>query len=152
MFLDQRDNRALVRTLAKGRRTLNLFGYTGGFSVSAALGGAPEVWSVDQDEDATALARENFTLNGLSPDAHRFVSEDTSAYMKRAARENERFDLAIVDPPTVLRWRRGGQHRRTTLREFFAGTRSIVAHPDEYLELVVEGLRERVMEDDGDEP
>jgi hypothetical protein len=48
--------------------------------------------------------------------------------------------LGIVDPPTVLRWRRGGQHRRTTLREFFAGTRSIVAHPDEYLDGVIERM------------
>jgi CBS domain-containing protein len=48
--------------------------------------------------------------------------------------------LGIVDPPTVLRWRRAGQHRRTTLREFFAGTRSIVAHPDEYLDGVIERM------------
>src|SRR5262249_43829990 len=63
-FLDQRENRSLVRRLAKGKEVLNCFCFTGGFSVNAVLGGATRVFSVDQAADAVALARENFTLNG----------------------------------------------------------------------------------------
>jgi 23S rRNA (cytosine1962-C5)-methyltransferase len=106
MFLDQRDNRALVRTLAKGRRTLNLFGYTGGFSLAAALGGAPEVWSVDQDEDATALARENFTLNGLEPAKHQFRSDDVFQLLGELKERKETFPLVVLDPPAFAKSQR----------------------------------------------
>ncbi len=72
-FLDQRENRRMVRDLARGRpEVLNLFGYTGGFSVAAALGGASHVVTVDVDRDALALARENFSANRLDPSAHAF--------------------------------------------------------------------------------
>ena len=73
-FLDQRENRRMVRDLARGPpEALNLFGYTGGFSVAAALGGARHVVSVDVDQDAIALARENFRANGLDPADHAFA-------------------------------------------------------------------------------
>src|SRR5262249_56212908 len=64
-FLDQRENRFLIRRLSKGREVLNCFSYTGAFSVNAALGGARRVISVDSDADALPLARENFAVNGL---------------------------------------------------------------------------------------
>ncbi|HEY3592860.1 MAG TPA: class I SAM-dependent methyltransferase, partial [Polyangiaceae bacterium] len=63
-FLDQRDNRARVRRLARGRRTLNLFSYAGGFSIAAALGGAPHVTSVDIAHDAHATAQRSMRANG----------------------------------------------------------------------------------------
>ena len=75
-FLDQRENRALVRRLSRGAAVLNCFSYSGGFSVNAALGGATRVFSVDQDADAIALARENFVRNGLDPNAHDFLAAD----------------------------------------------------------------------------
>src|SRR5262249_18521092 len=75
-FLDQRENRALVRRLSRGASVLNCFSYTGGFSVNAALGGATRVFSVDQDADAIALARKNFAQNGLDPNAHDFLAAD----------------------------------------------------------------------------
>jgi 23S rRNA (cytosine1962-C5)-methyltransferase len=101
LFTDMREHRIKLARYARGRSVLNLFSYTGSLSVAAALAGSGRVTSVDLAHGVQQWARENFVLNGLKPDAHRFASEDTSAYMKRASRENERFDLAIVDPPTV---------------------------------------------------
>jgi len=103
-FLDQRENRRMVRGLAAGRpEALNLFGYTGGFSVAAALGGARRVVTVDVDEDAIALARENFRANGLDPAAHAFAVEDAFELLARQKREGRRFDLVVCDPPAFAK-------------------------------------------------
>jgi 23S rRNA (cytosine1962-C5)-methyltransferase len=103
LFLDQRDNRALVETLAAGRRVLNLFGYTGGFSLYAARGGAAETTTVDVAAPALAAARRNFERNGLgevlSTRAH-LHAEDAFAFLQRAAAAGARFDLVISDPPS----------------------------------------------------
>jgi 23S rRNA (cytosine1962-C5)-methyltransferase len=101
LFTDMREHRTRLARYARGRSVLNLFAYTGSLSVAAAQAGAARVTSVDLAHGVVKWMRENFTHNGISPDAHRFVAEDVSAYVKRAAREGERFDLAIVDPPTV---------------------------------------------------
>src|SRR6266487_4020835 len=99
-FLDQRENRALVRTLARGRpEALNCFSYTGGFSVAAALGGSKHVVSLDVDQDAIALARENFRENGLDAADHAFAAEDVFEMLARYKREGRRFDLVVCDPP-----------------------------------------------------
>jgi 23S rRNA (cytosine1962-C5)-methyltransferase len=103
-FLDQRENRRMVRGLAAGRpEALNLFGYTGGFSVAAALGGARHVVTVDVDEDAIALARENFRANGLDPAGHAFAVEDAFELLARHKREGRRFDLVVCDPPAFAK-------------------------------------------------
>jgi 23S rRNA (cytosine1962-C5)-methyltransferase len=100
-FLDQRDNRAYVRGLARGRgRVLNLFSYAGGFSVAAALGGAKEVTSVDIAAKAHATAQQSFRKNGLDPAAHRFVTADALVYVEDLAKRGERFDVVISDPPS----------------------------------------------------
>jgi 23S rRNA (cytosine1962-C5)-methyltransferase len=106
LFLDQRDNRALVRTLASGRRVLNLFGYTGGFSIYAAAGGARATVTVDAAAPAIAAARRNFERNGLPTDDARLVSGDAFAFLERAASDGERFDLVISDPPSFAPSRR----------------------------------------------
>lgn len=106
LFLDQRDNRALVRTLAPGRRVLNLFGYTGGFSIYAAAGGARATVTVDAAAAAITAARRNFERNRLALDAAGFVAGDAFAYLERAARARERFDLVICDPPSFAPSRR----------------------------------------------
>jgi 23S rRNA (cytosine1962-C5)-methyltransferase len=103
-FLDQRENRRLVRALAAGRGdALNLFSYTGGFSVAAALGGARHVVSVDVDRDAIALARENFRANGLDPADHAFAADDAFDLLARYKREGRRFDLVVCDPPAFAK-------------------------------------------------
>jgi 23S rRNA (cytosine1962-C5)-methyltransferase len=106
LFLDQRENRALVRTLAPGRRVLNLFGYTGGFSIYAAAGGARETTTVDVAAPAIAAARRNFERNRLPAAAARFAAEDAFAFLTRAAAAGERFDLVISDPPSFAPSRR----------------------------------------------
>ena len=106
LFLDQRDNRALVRTLAPGRRVLNLFGYTGGFSIYAAAGGARATVTVDAAAPAIAAARRNFERNRLATDGARFVAGDAFAFLERAARDGERFDIVISDPPSFAPSRR----------------------------------------------
>ncbi|MFT3916775.1 MAG: class I SAM-dependent rRNA methyltransferase [Anaeromyxobacteraceae bacterium] len=103
-FLDQRENRRMVRELARGRaEALNLFGYTGGFSVAAALGGAKHVVTVDVDADAIALARENFKVNGLQMADHAFATEDAFEILARYKREGRRFDLVVCDPPAFAK-------------------------------------------------
>lgn len=99
-FLDQRPNRSLVRDMAAGLRVLNLFSYTGGFSVQAALGGARRVTSVDVSGPAMEGARRNFARNGLDPAAHGFVTEDAFDYLDAVHARGERFELVIVDPPS----------------------------------------------------
>lgn len=99
-FIDQRENRHRVRGLANGRRVLNAFSYTGGFSVNAALGGASSVISVDSSESAMNTCRHNFELNGIDPSAHEFVREDVFDYLRRAGGH---FDLIVLDPPAFAK-------------------------------------------------
>jgi 23S rRNA (cytosine1962-C5)-methyltransferase len=106
LFLDQRDNRALVRERASGRRVLNLFAYTGGFSIYAAAGGARATVTVDVAAPAVAAARRNFERNRLALGDARFVAGDAFAYLEQAARDGERFDLVISDPPSFAPSRR----------------------------------------------
>lgn len=100
-FLDQRENRFALRRFARGRRALNCFSFSGGFSVSAALGGARETVSVDRDASALALARRNFELNGLDPAAHGFAAGDVLDYLR--AQPPRSFDLVILDPPAFAK-------------------------------------------------
>jgi len=106
-FLDQRENRRLVRELARGRReALNCFSYTGGFSVAAALGGARRVTSVDQDAEAIALARDIFAENGLDPASHGFLVDDVFDVLARLRHEGRHFDLVVCDPPAFAKSQR----------------------------------------------
>lgn len=106
LFLDQRDNRERVRGLAKGRQVLNLFGYTGGFSVYAAAGGAASTITVDSAAGAIASARLNFERNGLPIGDAEFVVADAFAFLASAARAGRRWDLVISDPPSFAPSRR----------------------------------------------
>ncbi|HVR38100.1 MAG TPA: class I SAM-dependent rRNA methyltransferase, partial [Thermoanaerobaculia bacterium] len=98
-FLDQRENRRLARSLASGRRTLNLFSYTGAFGVYAAAGGATSVENVDVSSRAIELARENYALNAF--DAH-FTVADAFSWVRQT---RERFDLIVCDPPAFAKSR-----------------------------------------------
>jgi 23S rRNA (cytosine1962-C5)-methyltransferase len=100
LFLDQRDNRALVRQVARGRSVLNLFAYTGGFSLAAALGGAAHVTTVDIARPAVDAARVNFQANDLDPAAHAFAAADAFDHLEACAAAQQTFDLVIVDPPS----------------------------------------------------
>ena len=99
-FLDQRENRRRVRAIAAKKRVANLFSYTGGFSVSAALGGAKHVTSVDVAPAAIAAARTHFTANGLDAAAHEFSATDAFEWLKSARDAGTRYDLIVTDPPS----------------------------------------------------
>ena len=99
-FLDQRENRELVKRYARGRTVLNTFCYTGGFSVYALSGGAREVCSVDSSERAVALATENMRLN-FGPDTpHSEVAADAVESLRDIG---DRYDLIILDPPAFAK-------------------------------------------------
>jgi 23S rRNA (cytosine1962-C5)-methyltransferase len=99
-FLDQRDNRARVRELAPGQRVLNLFSYAGGFSTSAALGGALHVTSVDMAHAAHRSAELSMRANGIDPSAHTFVTADAFAFLASAKAKGQVWDLIVSDPPS----------------------------------------------------
>jgi 23S rRNA (cytosine1962-C5)-methyltransferase len=106
LFLDQRENRERVRGLARGLRVLNLFGYTGGFSVYAAAGGATSTVTVDSAAGAIDSARRNFERNDLSVAAAGFVVADVFAFLSDAAKNGRQWDLVISDPPSFAPNRR----------------------------------------------
>jgi 23S rRNA (cytosine1962-C5)-methyltransferase len=99
LYLDQRDNRQLVRHHASGRTVLNLFGYTGGFALAAAAGGARATTSVDLAEPAVQAARRNLRQNGFAEPAHRAVTEDVLELARRGWPSGGPWDLVVVDPP-----------------------------------------------------
>jgi 23S rRNA (cytosine1962-C5)-methyltransferase len=99
-FLDQRENRRLARTLASGRRVLNLFSYSGAFGVYASAGGAASVTNVDISAPAIEHARENHALNGSEAE---FIVADAFQYVR--TRHHDRFDLLICDPPAFAKSR-----------------------------------------------
>ncbi|MDC0678649.1 class I SAM-dependent methyltransferase [Sorangium atrum] len=100
IFLDQRENRRRVRELARGARVLNLFAYTGAFTVAAVAGGARESVTVDVSRGVVAWARDNLAAIGADPAAHVVVEADVFPWLKAAAQSDRRFDLVVLDPPS----------------------------------------------------
>lgn len=99
-FLDQRENRKYVADFTKGLSVLNLFSYTGGFSVAAGRGGATRVASVDSASGAIDMANANWVLNGLAPDTHEGICADVFQYLEDTPAI---WDVVIVDPPSMAR-------------------------------------------------
>jgi len=104
LFLDQREMRTWVRTLSSGKRVLNCFAYTGGFSVAALAGGAVHVDSIDSSKKCEPAAAENLRLNNLSPEKHRFLTEDAIGFIAKA--KTLPYDLVILDPPAFVKHRK----------------------------------------------
>jgi len=99
-FLDQRENRHLVRQLARGRSLLNLFAYTGGFSVAAGCGGATQVTTVDLAKPAMDAAVEHWRLNELAESIHEPIATDAFEFLSEAARSRRRWEIVVIDPPS----------------------------------------------------
>ena len=102
-FLDQRDNRALVGSVSKGRNVLNLFCYTGGFSIYALAAGALHVDSVDSSKKAMMMVDRNVEANGFDPSRHTSLCCDAINYLKQSP--EGKYDLMIVDPPAFAKHR-----------------------------------------------
>lgn len=104
VFLDQRDVRNTIKEkYAKGKTVLNMFSYTGAFSVFAALGGAAKTTSVDLANRSRAKTIEQFSVNGIDYEAQDIIVEDVFKYFKYAARKELKFDLVILDPPSFAK-------------------------------------------------
>ena len=100
LFLDQRDNRLAVAARAKGKSLLNLFGYTGGFSIHAACAGAARTDTVDIARPAMAAAKRNFECNGLDLARAGLHTGDAFAFLEKAIAQKETWDIVISDPPS----------------------------------------------------
>jgi len=100
LFLDHRNTRKKVGETATGKRFLNLFSYTGSFTVYAATGGAASSETVDLSNTYLDWAKRNFELNGISPEQHKIVRADVFQYLQNAAAEGKQFDLIVMDPPS----------------------------------------------------
>ena len=103
LFLDQRANRRWLRKNSRGLRVLNLFSYTGGFSLAAALGRAKEVVSVDQNRSFLEWSKRNFELNNLRVKDWGFWAADVRYFLQGCIRRMRSFDLIICDPPSFSR-------------------------------------------------
>lgn len=97
LFLDQRENHQRIAQLAKGKRVLDLYSYTGGFALHAAMAGASKVTAVDSSSQAIEQARQNAVINGLG-EAIEFVEADARDYLVQAGD----YDLIILDPPKLV--------------------------------------------------
>ncbi len=103
-FLDQRENRARVERLAREKSVLNLFAYTGGFSLYAARGGATAVTSVDISQPALDAAKRNFALNpALAQIPHKLIRGDAFQVLAEMGSSGRTFDLVIIDPPSFAK-------------------------------------------------
>lgn len=118
-FVDQRDNRALVETYARGRRLLNAFCYTGGFSLYALRGGAERVDSLDSSAKAMYLTEEHVRLNFGDCPRHRSITQDAFAYLEEMPQGE--YDMIILDPPAFAK-------HRQVLRNALIGYRRINTH------------------------
>ena len=103
LFLDQRANRRWLRKRSEGLRILNLFSYTGGFSLNAALGQAHEVVSVDQNHNFIEWSKKNFNLNCLRVQDWEFWPTDVRYFLQGCVKRMRKFDIVICDPPSFSR-------------------------------------------------
>ena len=117
LFVDQRDNRRRLLAEARNKRVLNLFSYTCSFSVAAALGGAKSTVSIDLSKRALERGRDNLARNGIVPGAqHQLLREEVKAWLGRALRRGEQYDLVVLDPPTFASAE--GKHSFRSVRDY----------------------------------
>lgn len=154
LFLDQRENRQLVRRFAGGKRVLNLFAYNGGFSVYALAGGARSVVSVDIAKLALEAAERNVQMNDLKGD-HSALAADIFEALPRWVRQEQRYGAVIVDPPSLAN---SAAQRRRALRAYLrlnrdafqlveeggllaTGSCTAQVSPEQFREVVAEAAR-----------
>lgn len=126
-FLDQRENRFRMRALSKGASVLNLFSYTGGFSVNAGIGGAKNVTSVDLAKPAIEAATKQWQLNNLSEKSHSGVAADAFKFIDEARKEKRTWDIVIVDPPSFTHSEESLEAARTSYHSLISAAFGLVA-------------------------
>lgn len=127
LFLDQRRNREWLQRRAQDRSVLNLFCYTGGFSVAAAAGGATKTVSVDVSKTFLEWAKRNFGLNSLALEGHEFRAMDGREYLAWAAKKKITFDFVVCDPPSFSRSKTGLFRIEKDFDELFLACLAVVA-------------------------
>lgn len=100
-FLDQRENRKKVAAYTQGKKVLDCFSYTGGFSLNAKKAGAAEVWSVDSSSVATEALKKNYANNEMSVDENKVICSDVFQFLRNAQQEGQHWDVIILDPPKL---------------------------------------------------
>ena len=128
-FLDQRANRRRLAKVTRGKRLLNLFGYTGGFSLAAAAEGAARTTTVDLAAPAIQAARRHFELNDLPSSAHEFVAADVFDYLEPFGYASAPFEVLVCDPPSFAHRRDDVPQAMAKYVELFA--RCLEIMPDE---------------------
>jgi 23S rRNA (cytosine1962-C5)-methyltransferase len=126
-FLDQRENRRIIRDLSRGRNVLNLFSYTGGFSVAAGIGGAARAVSVDSAGPALEVAALHWTLNGLDSNLHETVAADAFEYLETAAKGRREWDVVIVDPPSFAPSAKSVERAKAAYTRLFAAAAKVTS-------------------------
>jgi 23S rRNA (cytosine1962-C5)-methyltransferase len=123
-FLDQRDNRLILSSFARGCAVLNCFAYTGAFSVYACAGGATDVVSMDSSRPALELAEKTLTLNGFTADTIELIKGDVFAFVKETDRK---FDIIVLDPPSLA-------HKRNDVAAATGGYKFLNLHALRHLQ------------------
>ncbi|MBC7785617.1 MAG: class I SAM-dependent rRNA methyltransferase [Burkholderiales bacterium] len=126
-FFDQRDNRRRIGELANGRSVLNLFAYTGGFSVYAGANSATHVTSVDLAKPAMEDARKNWLMNGLPEDRHQAIAMDAFQFLEEARAAKREWDLVVVDPPSFAPAARHVEKATASYQALFTSALGVVA-------------------------
>lgn len=127
-FLDQRENRNFIRSVSKGRSLLNLFGYTGGFSVYAGLGGATKVTTVDIAPNAIKGAETNWQINHLSKELHDAICVDAFEFVADSIKAKKTWDIVITDPPSFAPNQKSVETAREAYTKIFADSLRLVKH------------------------
>lgn len=125
-FLDQRENRNFIRSVSKDKTLLNLFGYTGGFSVYAGLGGASRVTTVDIAPNAIKGAETNWQINHLSPEKHDAICVDAFEFVAEAQKQKKVWDIVITDPPSFAPNQKAVESAREAYTKIFADSLRLV--------------------------
>jgi len=125
-FLDQRENRNFMRSVSKDKTLLNLFGYTGGFSVYAGLGGASEVTTVDIAPHAIKGSEVNWEINGLPSDKHKGICVDAFEFVKTSIQNKKLWDIVITDPPSFAPNQKAVQSAQDAYIRIFADSLRLV--------------------------
>jgi 23S rRNA (cytosine1962-C5)-methyltransferase len=127
-FLDQRENRQFILGVAKNKTLLNLFGYTGGFSVYAGLGGATQVTTVDIAKEAIKAAELNWEINLLSSEKHKAVAVDAFEFVAEAQKNKKSWDIVITDPPSFAPNHKSVDSAKEAYIKIFADSLRLVKH------------------------